>query len=232
MVNSEESRSVHGRGRTPRLLRFIAKYPRASVSKARVLILTPYDDQQRFERSHMGSVLVWGLKRKGVDWTLQDPTRQKLGLDGFDAILCWPYGFKETPGFVRNCVEFERRARDRGLAVVNSLARCNFCHTWCLRLWSNAGIQCARYQHFRTWDDIQLSYPLILRTDHVHRGLNMFFVSHPEETQRVSQLDVKPPLDLALEFVDTKGTDGYFRKWRSHVIGDKVIPRQVQLSKD
>ena len=59
----------------------------------------------------------------------------------------------------------------------------------------------------------------------------MFLVNDAEEMQRVAQLEITPPLDLALEFVDTRSSDGCFRKWRSHVIGNKVIPRQVQLAK-
>jgi hypothetical protein len=232
MVNCEESVTSSGqKRRLPELLRLIAKYPKATVANARVIILTPYADQQQFERSHMGSVLTWGMKRKGVDWVLVNPAQWKFDPDGFDAVLCWPYGFRDVPGFVRKCVAIERRARDRGLAVVNSLAKCDFCHTWCLRLWNKAGIQCAKHQRLREWHAIRLKYPLILRTDHLHRGLNMFLVNDSEEARQVSQLEINPPLDLALEFVDTRSSDGYFRKWRSHVIGNKVIPRQVQLSK-
>ncbi len=73
-MNSEESVAQSGqKRRVPKLLRLIAKYPKATVANARVVILTPYADQQQFERSHMGSVLTWGLKRKGVDWVLQNP---------------------------------------------------------------------------------------------------------------------------------------------------------------
>jgi hypothetical protein len=230
LLNGEEA-SLAPANRTPRLLRLIANYPRATATNARAIVVTPYDDQQRFQRSHMGSVLTWGLKRKGIDWILHNPANGKPEADGFDAVLCWPYGFRESPGFLRNCIQFERSARQMDLPVINSLAGCDFRHTWCLRLWAQAGIPCANYQRLRPGKDIQLKYPLILRTDALHRGLNMFFVRDPEEARRVLQLDITPPLDLALEFIDTQAPDGFFRKWRSHVIGNKVIPRQAQLSK-
>ena len=218
-------------GPTPWLLRYIANYPMARVTNACALIVTPYDDRRQFELSHMGSVLTWGLKRQGVRWILHNPARGWFNPDGVDAVLSWPYGFKKWPGFLKNCVEFEWRAREMGLPVINGLAGCDFRHSWCSRLWTQAGIPCAGYQPFREWEDIQLRYPLILRSDAVHRGLNMFFVRGPREARRVLSFDIAPPLDVASEFIDTRSPDGYFRKWRSHVIGNQVIPRQVQLSK-
>jgi hypothetical protein len=232
MALDGEEASVPPGGRTPRLLRFIARYPRASVTTARVVIVTAYDSQERFQQSHMGSVLIWGLKRKGLDWVLHNPVKQQLDTRGFAAVLCWPYGFRETPGFLNSCVQFERRVRDNGIPVINSLAGCDLRHTWCLRLWTHSGLPCAKYQRLSPAEDLRLQYPVILRTDAIHRGLNMFFAENREEAVRILQRDIDPPLDLGLEFIDTKGPDGYYRKWRSHVIGDRVIPRQVQLTKN
>jgi hypothetical protein len=213
----------------PRLLKFIVRYPRPTARVARVIIVTPYS-QQRFQRSHVGSVLTWGLKRKGVDWVLHDPANKQFKMDGFDVVLSWPYGFREVPSFLQNCLRFEQRARNSGIPVINSLSGCNFRHSWCLRLWTAAGIRCAKYQALAKDWDLQLQYPLILRTDAVHRGLNMFLARDQSQARQIIQIGVTPPLDLALEFVETKGSDGYYRKWRSHVIGDRVIPRQLQLT--
>jgi hypothetical protein len=213
----------------PPLLKFIANYPRGAASAAHAVIVTPYGED-RFQRSHMGSVLTWGLKRKGVDWVLHDPANKQFNLDGFDVVLSWGYGFREAPRFLQNCLRFERRARDNGIPVINSLDGCDFRHTWCLRLWTAAGIQCARYQYLAPDRALHLRYPVILRTDALHRGRNMFLVREVEEARRIIQLGSKPPLDLALEFIDTKGPDGFYRKWRSYVIGDRVIPRQLQLT--
>jgi len=232
MLNSRGRDSLHARnGRGRWLWRLIAKHRRARATTARVMIVNPYGDLQQFSRSHMGKVLIWGLNRNGIDWALRNPAWWKFNPDGFDAVLCWPYGFRERPNFLRNCVEFERRARDSGLPVINSLAGCDLRHTWCLRLWKAGGIECPSYQRIRGWKDIQLDYPLILRTDSLHLGLNMYLARDPEESRWIFRRDTTPPLDLAIEFIDTKGHGEYYRKWRSHVIGNTVIPRQVQLSK-
>jgi len=170
------------------------------------------------------------MKRKGVDWVLHNPVADRIDLAGFDAVLSWPYGVKQTPGFLQACVQLERRARESDLPVINGLQGCDFRHTWCLRLWSRQGIPCPKYERIDDPARLQLPYPLIFRTDALHRGLNMFLVRNPDEAAQIARRDLTPRLDLALEFVETKSADGYYRKWRSHVIGDKVIPRQVQLS--
>jgi hypothetical protein len=211
------------------LSRLIAQQPRAREINARVLIVNPYGDPHLFSRSRMGKVLIWGLKRKGIDWVLRNPVHRRFNPDRFDAVLCWPYGFRENPGFLRNCAEFERRVLDTGIPVLNSLAGCDFRHSSCLRLWKAHGIQCPSYQFVRGWADIRLDYPLILRTDKLHLGLNMYLARDLTEAKWIFRQPVAPPLDVAIEFVDTKGNGQYYKKWRSHVIGDAVIPRQAQL---
>jgi hypothetical protein len=207
----------------------IANRARPQLSNAYIMIVNPFDDPQQFARSHMSKVLIWGLKRRGIEWVLRNPVRQRFNKERFDAVLCWPYGYRESPGFLQDCVELEERARDSGVPVVNSLAGCDLCHSWCLRLWQAAGIQCANYQHISRWKDIHLDYPLILRTDNLHLGLNMQLAIDAKEAKRILRRKIIPPLDVAIEFVDTIGDDSYYRKWRSHVIGNTVIPRQVQL---
>ncbi len=58
----------------------------------------------------------------------------------------------------------------------------------------------------------------------------MFLVNDAEEMQRVAQLEIRPSRFWHWICRHEKFRR-LFRKWRSHVIGNKVIPRQVQLSK-
>ena len=209
----------------------ISKHTRARPTIARVMIVNPYSDPEEFDQTHMGKVLLWGLKRNGIEWALHDAVWPNINPKRFDAVLCWPYGFKKRPNFLRNCVEFEQHALDRGVPVINSFAGCNFSHTWCLRLWKAGSIECANYQHLRNAEDIELDYPLILRTDKLHLGLNMYLVRAYEEARECFLRGAMPPLDLAIQFIDTRQRSDYYWKWRSYVIGNTVIPRQVQLSK-
>jgi hypothetical protein len=211
----------------------IIRRPISRPRNARVMVVSPNDDPQRFCRTRMGQVLVWGLKRGGIEWVLRNPAHWRFDPDRYDAVLCWPYGFRNSPGFLRNCRAFERRARDVGLPVINSLAGCDLYHShrWCLRLWRAGGIECPNCQPILGWKEIRLGYPVILRTDNLHVGLNMHLAQSPKEAQAIFQRNQRPPLDLAIQFIDTNGDGDYYRKWRSHVIGNTVIPRQVQLSR-
>ena len=202
--------------------------------KLRLLVLTPYAYPSLFSRISSNQMLTWGLRANRIHYTLHNPVLPRNDLQTFDAVLCWAYGFKRFPLALQACHAFEDRARELGIPVVNSLKAFSIAHSSCLRAWTAAGIRCAKYQHIVSADDIQLQYPLILRTDGVHRGRHMHLVRDREEAEAVfHQAALHPEIpkpNLALEFVDTRGVDGYFRKRRSHVVGNTVVPRQAQIS--
>ncbi len=64
----------------------------------------------------------------------------------------------------------------------------------------------------------------------------MYLCFNPSEARAVIEQSRRetefPPIDLAIKFVETVSSDGYYRKWRSHVIGDRIIPRQMTLSRN
>jgi len=179
-------------------------------------------------------MLLWGLRANGIDYTLHHPGQLRTDLHDFDAILCWAYGFKQYPAALASCLGFEAMARAAGIPVINSLASFSIAHSSCLRAWTAAGILCPRYQHVARAGDLKLPYPLILRTDGVHRGQHMHLAHNPAEAEAVFQRAANDPSlprpNLAIQYIDTLAPDGYFRKWRSYVIGSRVVPRQLQLS--
>ena len=199
----------------------------------RVLILSSYGSKRSFMKRGPNQMLAWGLDNKGIKWSLHQPWKPLSQVEHFDAVLSWPYALKRNR-FIHHCLTFERQCSKLGIPVVNSLQSFRIRHSHYLKRWSNWGIPCARFQRFQHIDEIYLDYPLILRTDGLHRGRNMFLVYRNDEAVKIWEESLKqaefPPLDLAIEFIDTKGSDGLYRKWRSHVIGTQVIPRQLALS--
>jgi hypothetical protein len=201
----------------------------------RVLVLSPRQTRVDFERTGASLVLAWGLDARGINWETYNPADPIPNLREYDAVLAWPYGLKYK-GFLANCKAFERVCIEYGVPVVNSLQHFNIRHSYGLYCWKQEGIPCADYQHISCFKDIKLDYPLILRTDGVHRGRNVYLVSNPKEARNVLENGYSdpsyPPVDLAIQYIDTQSPDGYYRKWRSHVVGDKVIPRQLTLSRE
>jgi hypothetical protein len=201
---------------------------------ARLLVLTPYPNPAHFKMINSCRMLLWGLSANGIHYTLHHPGIPRADLHAFDAVLSWAYGFKQRPAALASCLEFEAKARAAGIPVINSLASFSITHSSCLRAWHTAGIPCAPFQHVGGARDITLPFPVILRTDGVHRGKHMYLVNNFEEAEavftRASEDPSLPKPNLAIQFIDTRGPDGYFRKWRSHVIGSRVVPRQLQIS--
>ncbi len=207
----------------------------------RALIITSFATVEEFGRWLASRLLLDGLDEHGIEWELHQPWLPRPDLADFGAVVCWSYG-QHTNNYVYWARRFERRARELGLAVVNSAEGCNTRHSYNLARWKEAGIPCADFRHFRRFEDIDLEYPMILRVDGRHRGRDMFKVYTAPEAQALiryrdeafvnrPQGHVRPfRLDLAIQFVDTADRDGIYRKWRVYVVGDRVLPRQLALS--
>jgi hypothetical protein len=223
-----------GDGRLHPALAAVVKKIAAPARAARLLVLTPYPHPAQFQMISSSRMLTWGFKAHGIDYILHHPGVERSDLEDFDAVFCWAYGFKQRPAALASCLEFEAAARAEGIPVINSLASFSIAHSSCLRAWHAAGIPCAPYEHVSCAADITLPYPVILRTDGVHRGQHMHLARNRAEADEIFARAARNPLlprpNLAIQFIDTRDADGYFRKWRSHVIGARVVPRQAQLS--
>jgi hypothetical protein len=209
----------------------------------RLLILTPYDSAAELAADRVaGRWLLHALARRGVAWELAQPWRPLPALAAFDAVLCWSYRFGRN-----NYLYWARLAEQRctgfGLPVVHGVARCDATHSYFLQTWREHGIPCAGCRRFARFGDLGLAYPLILRRDGVHMGQDVHLVRTPEEARRLIESRLcdlvalprregpKGRLDLAVEFVDTADECGLYRKWRSYVIGGRVLPRMLNVSR-
>lgn len=213
------------------------------MKRLRVLIMTGFESLEGFLLPMEHRCLLWGFDQANIDWYLYNPWRPLPKPLDFDAMFVSVYRF-----YNKNFVYFggkrEAEARAAGLPIVNTVAHAHSLHSYYLSAWAQKGVPCARFQHFSKFEDISLApYPLVLRRDGMHRGSGMFLVKNETEARNVIDRQLAAvrrsypsahgvlPLNLAIEFVKTELSDGYFHKFRSYVVGDEVIPAHFMRSR-
>jgi hypothetical protein len=153
------------------------------------------------------------------------------------------YPYNPIPSRGRFEDDVARSCREHGVPLINPLpARLELRHSHCLRTWTQHGIPCARFRKFSSFEELaesDLPYPLILRVDGGSHSLrDAVLVASPDEAraalaQRLAQKEDEPglhPFTLAIEFRENRWSDGYYRKRRSFLVGDRMLPRQHMLS--
>jgi hypothetical protein len=208
----------------------------------RLLVVTPYESPEEVHDRVAGRSTLQGLDARGIRWRLHQPWLPTPDLRSFDAVLFWSYRHQRN-NYIYWAARVERRCDELGIPVINRLELCNAPHSRFLEIWGRHGIPCAACRRFARFGDFGLLYPLLLRREGVHRGQDVHLARTPAEAEaliegRVRDLAELPRrerpkgrLDLAVEFVDTADAEGIYRKWRSYVIGDRVIPRLLSLSR-
>jgi len=78
-------------------------------------------------------------------------------------------------------------------------------------------------------DKHQLKFPFFIRENHHHGGLNSF-VSTATDLKKVPWGEFFNP--IAMEFINVRSNDGYFRKYRYIMIGDLGVPRHLVISQN
>ena len=203
----------------------------------KVLIIGSDREEDGVRQRTAGRALLWGFEQHGIDWDIHQPrTAPFPDLRSYDAILCWSYMvYRLSNDYIPGAQEIEAHARSLDIPVINSVERCAAGHSFFLETWRAHGIYCARSQRFKSFNDIRLDYPLLLRRDGVHQGKDFFLAQTPEEARELIQARQKDGaqenLNLAIEFVDVRDEHGYYNKYRSFVVGDEVIPAHVFVSK-
>lgn len=199
----------------------------------RALIVTPYADTAEFRRWTASRMLLRGLDELEIGWTLHQPWNA-LDVRVFDVIVCWSYGYRIN-NFPQWARRFEASIAGTGTPVVNSVRDGMTDHHYCLTRWAAAGVPCARVQRMVSLDDISLDYPLILRIDGQHQGRDMYLARDADEARRIvasRRAENRRPLNLAIEYVNTRHRDGRYRKWRSYVIGGQVMPHLLSVASE
>jgi hypothetical protein len=181
--------------------------------------------------------LEWGLQTQPIDWRIHNPASGTPDLSGVDVVLSWCHHIAGDSRAVRQmAIAAEDDCSRAGIPVVNSARKLRrIRHSYCLRRWLFHDIPCALAQNFRTLDEISLQYPMILRVDGgVHSSLDSFLVadrSEAEQVMRERERSARGRLNLAIEYMETRFPDGFYRKRRCIVVGDRLIPRQHILSR-
>lgn len=200
----------------------------------RILILSRYATVRGFQEYVEGRVLLWGLDDRDIDWELHRPAVMRHDLVEFDAVISWP--FRRNARFIRDCMTHERVCHRIGIPVINSIFRADILHSKTLSIWQQVGVRCPAFQKFRGFEDLDLDYPLILRRDGVHQGRGMYLVHSAEEARHVIRVGRAAgngrSVNLAIEFVKTPTSGGRYCKWRSHVVGDRVLPGHLMSSRN
>jgi tetratricopeptide (TPR) repeat protein len=76
-----------------------------------------------------------------------------------------------------------------------------------------------------------LTFPLLLRTPGFHMGRNFVRVESPSEL--AAQVATLPQSEvLAIEYLDARGADGSSRKYRVMIVGGKLYPLHLAISRD
>lgn len=213
------------------------------MAAASLLIVTGFETLEGFQLPMENRTVLWGLDQANIDWQLYNPWEQPPNLARYDAVLVTVYR-AYNQNFAYFCKKFEDHASQSGIPVINTAANIHGLHSFYLTVWKNHGVPCARFQRFRSAHDLALdTYPLILRRDGQHRGGAMVLVHSFEEAKdaierqhamsAIGYPDLRGPmpLDLAVEFVETRKLDGYYCKWRSYVVGDEVLPAHFMRSR-
>lgn len=222
----------------------------------RALVITS-DYLRRYHWHRTADIgLVWGFERRGITWQEVLPGTDVPPLDNVDVVLSWwgkqrrrrvgpmsrtahhpVYRWKTTPVVSRYVFDLrvEAACRERGIPVVNALSqRSGMCHSHCMNTWREHGIGAAACQRYTDLDEITLEYPMVLRTDGgTHSSADSALATDRAAAEAIVAKRVEErrvPLHLAIAFVDNVFPDGFYRKRRAFVIGDKVIPRQLMLS--
>ncbi len=207
----------------------------------KILIIGSNSETQGIQNRKSGRLFLEGMKRHNVNWNILYPTKENIttqiipALHHYDAIVFWSYIVYHIPEYLSLSKQIEIQAQKLNIPIVNNVLNTDAPHSYFLDIWKRNGINCARSQSFQNFEDIDLHYPLLIRRDGVHKGQDVVLVQHAQEARHLIEErqrdNAQPNFNVAIEYVETAGKDGLYRKYRSLVIGNQIIPRHLFVSK-
>jgi hypothetical protein len=140
-----------------------------------------------------------------------------------------------SPSRYRLAVRLAERCDEHGIPIVNRVERLtNATKSRASSLIAKAGLRTARMariedeQEFRE-TRLGIPLPLLVREDWGHQGHPIKI--HTEKELRALQLGrFRRP--VAVEFIDVRGSDGLYRKYRYVVAGEVGVPQSLHVSRD
>ncbi|MBD2201089.1 hypothetical protein H6G33_00540 [Calothrix sp. FACHB-1219] len=138
------------------------------------------------------------------------------------------------PHIYKYAKELEAQCHLHNIPIVNPVDNLsNSIKSIASKLIGDVGIRTAKTIPITDIEDFKktkggLSTPFFIREDWIH-GSQIFFIQHPEEIENVSFEKFIAP--IAVEFLDVKGEDGLYRKYRYFAMGDEGIPGPLMVSK-
>lgn len=175
--------------------------------------------------------LIKSLNKKNVTTKILYPSSE-INLDEIDALLFWEFGGIGQRQYLSLYNKLGPIAKERGVPIFPSQTP-TLTHSQYFTIWENNNIKCSKHKLINSIGDLEnipFDYPLILRMNHKSStGKHMYLVNNIDEAKSIW---VKYKTNLATEYFDVRSGDGYYRKYRTIVVGDKVMPQQVTISKD
>ncbi|MEC4815276.1 MAG: hypothetical protein SAK29_18660 [Scytonema sp. PMC 1069.18] len=158
----------------------------------------------------------WNRYALFLPW-LQDPLKERF------------------PQIYTHAKQVEAQCEDYNIPVINPVDRLsNSIKSVAAKVIESVGLRTAKTVPITNLQEFRetlggLSTPFFIREDWIH-GSQPYFIQHPDEVQNVPFEKFIAP--TAVEFIDTKGEDGLYRKYRYFAIGDEGIPGPLMFSDD
>jgi len=177
--------------------------------------------------THIGGLNAFGI---GVD--VIDEIPEKSTLAQYQVVIPWSHGWEADQNqyeLQKGAMAFIQMAQEAGLPVFSAIPS-SVGHDQCYIAWGPHGL-CPKHQRIKLGDKVELSWPVLVRASKkMSQGMMIYQAGTQREVDQL--LQSCPDLDLAVEYVDVRSEDGLYRKYRSYVVGDSIIPRQVMISRD